>query len=78
MSDSRHTPNRAIRISDSLWERAQARADADGESVSQAIRRFLERYARREDSWHAHFSPAEIDDLFARVRRAEAAYREES
>lgn len=38
--------NRVIRVQDSLWVRAMVRADEKGESLSEAIRRFLERYAR--------------------------------
>lgn len=75
MTKPTHTPNRVLRVSDDLWARAGARAAEDGETLSDAIRRFLERYARREDSWHTKFSPADIEELFARVRRAEAAYR---
>lgn len=38
--------NRVIRVPDTLWARARERADERGETVSQAIRRFLERYVR--------------------------------
>ena len=38
--------NRVIRVSDKLWTAAQARADEKGETVSEAVRKFLERYAR--------------------------------
>ena len=38
--------NRMIRVQDSLWLRAKQRADDRGESLSEAIRRFLERYSR--------------------------------
>lgn len=40
------TPHRTIRIDPALWERAQARAAERGETVSDAIRRALTRYAR--------------------------------
>jgi len=33
-------------IPDDLWERAQARAAAEGESLSAVVRRMLEEYAR--------------------------------
>jgi len=39
-------PARAIRVGDDLWHRAQARAAEKGETVSEAVRKFLERYAR--------------------------------
>lgn len=39
-------PARTIRVSDSLWERAKKRADEKGETVSEAVRKFLERYSR--------------------------------
>lgn len=38
--------NRVIRTSDPLWAAAQKRADEKGETVSEAIRKFLERYSR--------------------------------
>lgn len=38
--------NRVIRVSDSVWEAAKTRADERNESVSDAVRKFLERYAR--------------------------------
>lgn len=37
---------RVIRVPDRLWEAAKARADERGETVSEAIRKFLERYTR--------------------------------
>jgi antitoxin component of RelBE/YafQ-DinJ toxin-antitoxin module len=37
---------RPIRVSDDLWARAKKRADEKGETVSEAVRKFLERYAR--------------------------------
>jgi len=40
------TKARSIRINDELWAKAQARAAERGESVTEAIRRFLERYSR--------------------------------
>lgn len=70
-------PNRNFRASDEVWNAALKRAEEDGEILSDAIRLFLIRYGRREDSWHTQFSPREIEDLFARVRKAEAAYRGE-
>jgi antitoxin component of RelBE/YafQ-DinJ toxin-antitoxin module len=38
--------NRVIRVPDRLWAAAKARADERGETVSEAIRKFLERYTR--------------------------------
>jgi hypothetical protein len=38
--------NRVIRVQESLWARALKRADERGESLSEAIRRFLEGYVR--------------------------------
>ena len=37
---------RVIRVPAPLWERAKARADERGETVSEAVRKFLERYTR--------------------------------
>lgn len=38
--------SRVVRVSDELWAAAQVKADERGESLSQAIRKFLERYVR--------------------------------
>jgi antitoxin component of RelBE/YafQ-DinJ toxin-antitoxin module len=38
--------NRVIRVSDRVWEAAKERADERGETVSEAVRKFLERYSR--------------------------------
>lgn len=40
------TPRRTIRIPDDLWDAATAKAEERGESVSDVIRRALERYVR--------------------------------
>jgi antitoxin component of RelBE/YafQ-DinJ toxin-antitoxin module len=37
---------RMIRVPEDLWERAKVRADERGENVSEAVRKFLERYSR--------------------------------
>jgi len=37
---------RVVRVPDALWEAAKERADERGETVSDAIRKFLERYTR--------------------------------
>lgn len=39
-------PQRVIRVPDRLWEAAKAKADERGETVSEAVRKFLERYVR--------------------------------
>ena len=38
--------NRVVRVPDKLWAAAMARADEKGETVSEAVRKFLERYTR--------------------------------
>lgn len=38
--------SRVIRMPDDLWDRAKKRADEKGETVSEAVRKFLERYSR--------------------------------
>lgn len=38
--------NRVVRVPDRVWEAAKKRADEKGETVSEAVRKFLERYAR--------------------------------
>jgi hypothetical protein len=38
--------SRVIRVPEPLWRRAKQRADERGETVSEAIRKFLERYVR--------------------------------
>lgn len=39
--------NRVVRVPDKTWDAAQAKAEQRGETVSAAVRRFLERYAKR-------------------------------
>lgn len=46
MPNQPKTPARAVRIDDALWRKAQERAAERGETVSEAIRKFLERYTR--------------------------------
>lgn len=41
------TPRRTIRVPDHLWDAAVAKAAERGETVSDAIRRALERYVKR-------------------------------
>ena len=38
--------SRVVRVPDKLWAAAKARADERGETVSEAVRKFLERYSR--------------------------------
>lgn len=38
------TPRRTVRIPDALWNAAQDKAEREGESVSDVIRRALEEY----------------------------------
>lgn len=38
--------SRVVRVPDKLWEAALARAEERGEHLSEAIRKFLERYTR--------------------------------
>lgn len=42
-----NTPPRSIRVPDELWTESIAEAERRGESVSQAVVRFLIRYAKR-------------------------------
>lgn len=46
MPNQPKTPQRTIRISDTLWAKAKRRADERGETLTEAIRKFLERYVR--------------------------------
>lgn len=41
-----HTPPRSVRIPDAVWQAAKAEAERRGETVTDAIVRFLRRYAR--------------------------------
>lgn len=43
----RGNPARAVRVEDELWQAAQDRAAERGETVSDVIRRALQRYVRR-------------------------------
>ena len=38
---------RNLRVPDALWSAAQSTADARGEVLSEEIRKFLERYAKK-------------------------------
>ena len=38
--------SRVIRVPDKLWTAAKKRADERDETVSEAVRKFLERYAK--------------------------------
>ncbi|MGZ4521922.1 MAG: hypothetical protein ACXVXO_00680 [Mycobacteriaceae bacterium] len=40
------TPHRTVRIEPTLWQAAQAKARERGETVTDVIRRALERYVR--------------------------------
>lgn len=42
----KENPARAIRVQDELWEAAKKRAAEKGETVSEVVRRALERYVR--------------------------------
>lgn len=46
MPNKPKTPLRNVRVGDELWQAAQAAAEARGESLSEAIRVFLKRYAK--------------------------------
>lgn len=46
MPNKPKTPLRAIRISDELWQAAQAKAAEKGETVTDVLRRSLEKYVR--------------------------------
>lgn len=46
MPNKPKTPLRNIRVDDELWNAAMAAAEARGESLSEAIRKFLKRYAK--------------------------------
>jgi macrodomain Ter protein organizer (MatP/YcbG family) len=39
---------KAIRVPDALWQQAQEKADERGEVLSEEIRKFLERYVKRQ------------------------------
>lgn len=39
--------NRAVKVPDAVWDAALAVAEARGEVLSEEIRKFLERYAKR-------------------------------
>lgn len=44
MPNQPKTPTRAVRIEDGLWRAAQKRASEKGETVSDVLRRALQRY----------------------------------
>lgn len=47
MPNQPRTPARAVRVDDTLWQAAQVKAAERGETVSDVIRRALERYVKR-------------------------------
>lgn len=49
MPNQPSTPARAVRIEDDLWRAAQQQAADRGETVSDVIRRALERYVRQRE-----------------------------
>lgn len=42
----KHTPPRSVRVPTDVWEAAKQEADRRGETVSDAIVRFLRRYGK--------------------------------
>jgi len=42
-----HTPPRSIRVPDDVWDAAKAKAAERGETVTDAVVRFLTRYGKR-------------------------------
>lgn len=46
MPNQPRTPHKSFRIPQDLYEKAQRRAAERGESLSEAVRKFLERYTR--------------------------------
>lgn len=40
------TPLHSFRVDDALWEAAKARAEERGETLADALRKFLRRYTR--------------------------------
>lgn len=46
MPNKPKTPHRTIRISDELWQAAQAKAAERGETLTDVLRRSLERYVK--------------------------------
>lgn len=47
MSDEQHTPRRTVRIPTPLWQAARDKADQRGETLTDVIRKALERYVKR-------------------------------
>ena len=47
MSPEPHTPRRTVRIATPLWLAARTKAEARGETLTDVIRRALERYVKR-------------------------------
>jgi hypothetical protein len=46
MGHENHTPPRTVRVPDAVWQAARAEAARRGESVSDAVNRFLRRYGK--------------------------------
>ncbi|WP_067428818.1 hypothetical protein [Nocardioides jensenii] len=54
------TSNRIVRISDAVWSAAKARAEVEGSSISDVVRRLLATYARLDpdEAIHGPAKPA--------------------
>ena len=46
MTAQGNTPPRSVRVPDDVWQAAKAAAERKGETVSEAVVRFLRRYGR--------------------------------
>lgn len=44
MASGKHTPPRSIRVPEHIWQAAKVEAEKRGETVSEAVVRFLKRY----------------------------------
>ena len=54
--------SRVIRVPDAVWQAAKKRADEKGETVSEAVRKFLERYGAMSNQQQTIFDTADLDN----------------
>lgn len=59
MPNQPKTTLRNVRVDDELWEAAKSAAELRGESVSEAIRKFLKRYVKTAPTNVAEFGSPE-------------------
>ena len=64
------TPGRTIRVADDLWRAAQAKATANGETLSDVLRDYLADYVDDRVPGYATGRQAGVRDVLDRLRQS--------